>query len=93
MLGRLQQDEKILWPTKYDIRKVVNNVATKNSNMETSMETRETHALGQEGDRMVKFKEKKKPSNKVSICVLLSIAVTFRELQKWKYMSDIHGWI
>lgn len=45
MLGHLQQDEKDLVflplsrPRKYDIRKVANHVATKNSDMETSMET------------------------------------------------------
>lgn len=38
---------------------------------------------------MVKFIQKK-TSNKVSICVLLSIAVTFKESQKWKYIWVIY---
>lgn len=33
---------------------------------------------------------RKKPSNKVSICALDSTAMTFKELQKWKYMWGMY---
>lgn len=47
------------------------------------------HMLWAGGDCMVKFIEKNL-SNKVSICALDSTAVTFKELQRWKYMWGMY---